>query len=111
MTMKSSLIVATLALSTLGFAGTKSYEFTLSSPASFGANELKPGEYKVKFDGTQATVTDEQTNKSFTVPVKVEHNNGQKFGQTTVQSANQGGVDHIVQINLGGSDTKLEVGQ
>ena len=108
--MKSSLIVATLALSTLGIAGPKSYEFTLSSKASIGTNELKPGEYKVKFDGTQATVTDEQTNKSFTVPVKVGHN-GQKFDQTTIQSANQGGVDHIVQINLGGSDTKLEVGQ
>ena len=111
MTMKSSLLIAgTLAFAGLAFAGPKSYEFSLSSPTSLGANDLKPGQYKIRVEGSQATVTDEQTKKSYTVPVKVEHN-GQKFDQTTVQSTTKDGKDSVVQINLGGSDTKLEVGQ
>jgi hypothetical protein len=110
MTMKS-LLIATLTFSALALpvmAGTKSYGFTLGSPATVGSTELKPGEYKVKLDGAQAVIHDEQTGKSVTVPVKVEHN-GAKYEQTTVQSNTKDGKDRIFEIHLGGSDTKLQL--
>jgi hypothetical protein len=108
MTTKSLLIAATLTFTSLAVAGAKSYEFTLGSTTQFGNTELKPGGYKMKVEGTQATIRDEQTGKSVTVTVKVEHA-GQKFDQTTVQSANKDGKDRVVEIHLGGSDTKLEL--
>jgi hypothetical protein len=110
MTTKSLLIAATLTLTSLAVAGTKSYEFTLGGPTQFGNTELKAGEYKMKVDGTQAVIHDEHTGKSITVNVKVEHA-GRKFDQTTVQSANKDGKDRVVEIHLGGSDTKLEVAE
>ncbi len=97
-----------LALASLGVASAKSYEITLGSPAKLGANQLKAGQYKVKVDGNQATLTDLQSLKSYTVPVTIEHN-GQKFDQTTVQTRSKDGVDQVFQITLGGSDTKLSV--
>ncbi len=110
MTMKS-LLVTTLSFAALALpvlAGTRSYEFSLTSPTTVGSEVLKPGDYKVKVDGTQATFRAEQTGKTVTVPVKVEHNS-QKYDQTTVQSNNRDGKDRIFEIHLGGSDTKLEL--
>jgi hypothetical protein len=107
-TTKSLLMVGALALASLGVASAKSYEITLGAPAKLGSNQLKAGQYRVKLDGTQATLTDEQTLKSYTVPVTVEHA-GQKFDQTTIQTRSKDGVDQVFQITLGGSDTKLSV--
>jgi hypothetical protein len=75
-----------------------------------GSTELKPGEYRLKVEGSQAIFTDTQSSKSFTVPVKVQ-NNQTKFGQTVVESSSQNGMDNIHAINLAGSTTKLEFGQ
>lgn len=108
MTAKKLFIIGALTLSSLAFAGTKSYEFVLSSPVMAGQTQLKPGQYKVKLDGTTATFTDLRTMKTFSVSVKVEHA-GQKFDQTTVNTRSKDGVDNLFQINLGGSDTKLEL--
>jgi hypothetical protein len=110
MTTKSLLIAATLTFSTMAFAGTKSYDFTIGAPTHVGTTELKPGEYRVKLDGTQAIIRDQQSGKSITVNVKVEHA-GQKFDQTSVQSANKDGHDRVIEIDLGGSDTKLQLAE
>jgi hypothetical protein len=111
MTGKSLLIVGALTLSSLGIASAKSYDIILEQPAKAGANELKPGEYRVKLDGSQAVFTDVQNAKfSFSVPVTVE-NNGKKFDSTAVETNNQGGMDNIQAIDLGGSNTRLKVGQ
>jgi hypothetical protein len=111
MTAKSLLIVGALTFSSLGIASAKSYDITLVAPAMAGANELKPGEYKLKVEGSQAVFTDAQNAKqSFSVPVKVE-NGGQKFGDTAVETSNQNGMDNIRAIDLGGSSTRLTLGQ
>jgi hypothetical protein len=110
MTGKSLLIVGALTLSSFGLASAKSYDIILSAPAKAGATELKPGEYKLKVEGSQATFTDAQSSKSFTVPVKVE-NGAKKFANTSVESTNQDGMDNIHAIDLGGSNTRLTVGQ
>lgn len=106
-----SFIATTLMFTGLALpvvAGPKYYSFTLTAPASAGGAELRPGEYKLKVEGAQAVIRDEQSGKTVSVPVKVEHN-GQKYDQTTVQSNRKDGKDRIFEIHLGGSDTKLEV--
>jgi len=107
---KSLLIVGALSLASLGIASAKSYDLTLTAPAMAGTTELKPGEYKLKVDGSQAVITGQQNKASVTVPVKVE-NNDKKFSYTTVESTNQGGMDTIQAIDLGGSNTRLTLGQ
>ncbi|HTW64987.1 MAG TPA: hypothetical protein VME17_10245 [Bryobacteraceae bacterium] len=110
MTAKSLLIVSALALSSLGIASAKSYDVTLLAPAMAGTNELKPGVYKVKIEGSQAVFTDVQDGKSVRVPVKVE-NNPKKFGYTELETANQNGMDTIRAIELGDSNTRITLGQ
>jgi hypothetical protein len=105
MTTRSLLIVGALTLSSLGVASAKTFDVILAAPAMAGSTELKAGEYKLKVEGTQAIFTD--GSKSFTVPVKVE-NADHKFGQTSVETTNQNGMDNIQAIDLGGSNTKLE---
>lgn len=110
MTAKSLLIVGALGLASIGIASAKSYDIRLDSPAMVGTQELKPGDYKLKVEGTQAVFTDVQSSKSWTAAVKVE-NGPQKFGATTVESTQQGDMAHIHSIDLAGSSTKLEFGQ
>jgi hypothetical protein len=97
-------------MASLGIASAKSYDIRLESRAMVGNQELKPGDYKLKIEGTQAVFTDVQTSKSWTATVKVE-NAAQKFGDTVVESTQQGDMAHINAIDLAGSSTKLEFGQ
>src|SRR5437763_1791096 len=104
--MKKLLVVAALALSSLTVVSAKTYEIILSNPTKVGSVQLKPGQYKLKVDGSNATFTDENSAKSFTTPVKVE-NGEKKFDDTRVQSVKDGEGDRINEIDLGGSKTKL----
>ncbi len=110
MTVKSLLIVSAVTLSSLAIASAKSYNIVLEAPTNAGATQLKPGEYKLKVEGSQAVFTSAENDKSFSVPVKVENSN-KKFDNTQVESTNQNGVDSIHAIDLGGSRTRLAVGQ
>jgi hypothetical protein len=107
---KSLLIVGALTLSSLGIASAKSYDIVLNAPSKAGATELKPGDYKLKVEGSQAVFTDAENAKSVSVPVKVE-NSDKKFNNTVVESTNQDGMDNIHAIDLGGSNTRLNLGQ
>jgi hypothetical protein len=109
MTARSLLIVGALTLSTIGIAGAKSYSFILTNPTKAGSTELKPGEYEVKVSGTEAVFTNEG-GKSFKVPVTVGQSD-KKFDNTAVESTNKDGQDTIQEIDLGGSNTKLQFGQ
>lgn len=109
MSGKSLLIVSALTLSSLGIASAKTFNVVLNAPAMAGPNELKPGEYKLKVEGSQVVLTDSNS-KSVSVPVTIE-NSDKKFGYTTVETSNQGGMDNIQAINLGGSNTRLKVGK
>src|SRR3984885_1794361 len=109
MNAKSLLIVGALTLASIGVASAKSYDVVLIEPAMAGTTELKPGEYKVKVQGSEAVFTD-QNSKSFSVPVKIE-NGSKKFGYTSIESTNNGGMDTIKAIDLADSTTRLTVGQ
>jgi hypothetical protein len=111
MNAKSLLIVGAIALSSLGIASAKSYDVVLSQPAMAGDTELKAGEYKLKVEGSQAIFTDAQNAKSsVSVPVKIE-NSDRKFNSTALETTNQSGTASIQAIELGGSNTRLTLGQ
>jgi hypothetical protein len=110
MTVKSVLFVGALTLASLGIASAKTYDITLDHATKAGANELKPGDYKLKVEGSQAVITGQQDATSVSVPVKVETSD-KKFAYTTVETTNQSGMDTIRAIDLGGSNTRLAVGQ
>jgi hypothetical protein len=103
-------MVGTLGLASLGIANAKSYDITLSDPAMAGSTQLKPGEYKLKVEGSQAIFTDVQSSKSRTAAVKARKSN-RKFDETTVESTHQGDMAHIDSIGLAGSNTTLEFGR
>jgi hypothetical protein len=104
--MKKFVLVAALAVSSLTIVSAKTYDIVLSNPTKVGSVELKPGQYKLKVDGSNAIFTDLNSSKSFTTPVKVE-NGDKKFDDTRVQSTKDSGGDRINEIDLGGSKTKL----
>jgi len=104
--MKKFIVMAALSIATLTIASAKSYSINLVSPAKVGTIQLKPGQYKVKVNGSNAVFTDEKTSKSYTTPVKVE-NGETKYDDTRVQSSKDGDTDKIDEIDLGGSKTKL----
>jgi hypothetical protein len=104
--MKKIFLTAVLAVSALTVANAKTYNIVVSNPTKAGSVELKPGEYKLKVEGTSATFTNLDTAKSVTTPVKVENTN-EKFDQTKMQTTKDGEEDRLQEIDLGGSHTKL----
>jgi len=104
---KSLFLIGFVSLSTFAFAGTKSYEFVLDTPAKAGAVLLPAGDYKVKVDGAKAIFTDSKTNQSLTTDVKVK-TAGHKFAHTAVDSTKQSDGARIDSIELGGSTTELD---
>jgi len=105
--MKKLAVVAILALSCLSIASAKSYEVTFSGPVKAGNVQLQAGVYHLKVNGSNVVFTQDQTSKSFTVPVKLENSNA-KFGQTLVDATKNNGGDVITDIKLGGSNTIVE---
>jgi len=108
MNTKSLLFIGTLALA--GIASAKSYDIILSAPAKAGSVQLAAGEYSLTVKGTNAVFTNVETGKSFTAAVKLE-DAGKKFHTTAVDSNTENGADQITAIELGGSTTKLELGE
>ncbi len=104
-----SLLIGVLAVAGIAFAGTKTYDVTISKPAKAGTVELAPGEYKLKVDGTTATFIN-SSRKSSTTPVKVE-TAAKKFQNTAIDSTNGAAKDTIHSITLGGSTTKVDFEQ
>lgn len=104
--MKKLFIVTALAVSSMAIVSAKTYDILLSNPTKAGAVELKPGQYRLKVEGTNATFTNLDSSKSVTTTVKVE-NATQKFDVTQVETTKAGSEDQIQEIDLGGSHTKL----
>jgi hypothetical protein len=107
MTVKSVLLAGVLALSTLSLASAKTYEISLAGPSKAGSITLKPGQYRLKVDGSNAIFTEVETSKQFTVPAKVQTSD-KKFEDTRVDAQKDSGTDVIKDIELGGTKTKLE---
>jgi hypothetical protein len=109
MTTKSLLLIGTLALA--GIASAKSYDnMIIAAPAKAGGLRMAAGEYSVKVLGNFAVFTNLDTGKKFLAAVKVE-DAGKKFDTTEVDTKATDGADRITSVELGGSSTKLELGE
>jgi hypothetical protein len=106
---KSALIIGAFALASLNIASAKSYDFRIDNPTKVGSVELKPGEYHVKIEGSNAVFVPADTKKEITAPARIE-NSDRKFDQTMVMTRNENGVSSLKEIDLGGSNTKVEFG-
>jgi hypothetical protein len=106
MTKKSLLFIGALALSTLSFAGAKSYEILLPYATEAGTVTLSPAHYRVSLLGSNAVFTNINNSHSFVVPVKIE--NTKKHESTAVETKSENGAQRIVSIDLAGSDETLE---
>ena len=105
--MKKSLVLGVvLSLSSICFAGQKSYDVIFSAPAKVSGVKLPAGEYKVKVDGANAIFTDSKS-KTVSAPVKVE-TGSKKFAYTSVDASKNGDIDTVNAIELGDSTTRLE---
>jgi hypothetical protein len=98
------IFLTLLALAGLALAGVKTYTVNLLEPAMLGATELKAGQYQFQVDGDRVTVRGGKT--AAEAPVK-EESNGAKYKATTVKLSAHGGKQHIAEICLGGTTTRL----
>jgi len=103
--LKKWLVV--FAFAGLAVASAKTYSITLISPTMVGKTELRPGDYKLKLDGSKAILTNSSTRKSLETDVQVDHS-GRKFEQTAVDTLTTAGTDHLEAIELGGTMVKLK---
>jgi hypothetical protein len=106
-TKKSLVLAGVLAISTLSLASAKTYDLTLAAPAKAGNLTLKPGQYRLKVDGTNAMFIGVDGAKSPSTTVKVVSTD-KKFETTVVDATKEGDTEVIKDIELGGSKTKLE---
>jgi len=105
--MKNRLfLVGALTLASLSLASAKTYDIILTQPSKAGNVQLAAGEYRLKLQGSNAVFTNLDSNKSVSVPVKVE-NAAKKFDQTAVDTTQSNGSATVESIELGGSTTKL----
>jgi hypothetical protein len=107
MTKRSLLLLGVLAMSILPIASAKSYTVDFTTPTVVGSTQLAPGEYTLKVEGSNAVFTKVDNNKSVTAPVKIE-NVDTKYSVTSIESTQEGNAQHIKDIQLGGSTTKLD---
>jgi len=108
--MKKSFVLGVLlSLSTLAFAGPKSFTVVFDKTATVGSVTLVPGEYKVKVDGTNAVFTNKSNFKSVSTAVKVEAGE-KKFKDTAIDTLKNGSGETVQSITIGGTTTKLEFG-
>ncbi len=106
MTKKSLLFIGALALSTVAFANPKSYEILLTSPTQTGNVKLAAGVYRLRMDGSNAILTNVDTNRSVIAPVKISST--QRHDNTAVETTTEAGASHLTAIELGGSSETIE---
>jgi hypothetical protein len=110
MTMKSILLTGALALSSVAFAGTKSYNIVLTNPTQAGSLQLKAGEYSVKLEGSFVVLTNLETTKSYLALVRVA-SGVTTYDRTAVETTHTGDQTRIKTIELEGTDETLEFGE
>jgi hypothetical protein len=96
---KLTLGFATLAL---GIAGAASYSLTLTDPAWVGNTQLKPGEYKVEMQGSEAIFR--SARQTIEAPA-AEEKADKKFPYTSFESVDS----KIREIHLGGTNTTIKL--
>jgi hypothetical protein len=96
--------IALFGLLGVGLMSAKTYSFTVNSPTTAGTSQLKPGDYKLKVDGTQAVLMDRKGNTLDTGKVETADH---KFSQTSISSSSANGGNKLESIEFAGSNTKV----
>ena len=105
MAVRSALTLSVLAMGALAQAET--YHVTLLKPSVVAGKELKPGEYKVEVNNDKAVIS----HGKVTVETKVKTETSEKtFGSTTVRYEMDGEKYKVQEIGIGGTKTKLVIG-
>jgi hypothetical protein len=107
MKYKSLLTGAALFLSVVAVGSAKSWDVVIDSTARAGAMELPAGDYHVRLNGEQAVFTSMESGRKYSVDVTVEKV-AKKFDETALESTNQGNLEVIENIRLGGTSTKID---
>ena len=94
----------TFAVLGLALASAKSYTVTLFPPATVGAVELVPGDYRVDVVDQKVVIRGGKVEAQS--PVKVEAGDT-RYQTTTVRYENLNGKMRIQEIRLGGTKTRL----
>jgi biopolymer transport protein ExbD len=81
--------------------GVKTCSVNLADSTTVGSAQVRPGDYKVKLDGSQIVLIDEAGKRTDT-PAKVEHA-GHKFDATSIPTTKVGGTNCRVSMELGGT--------
>lgn len=98
---KLAILLFTVALC-VGAA--KTYRITLYQPTVVNGTELKPGDYNLDLNGEKMIIR--QGKVAAEAAVKPEEN-GDKYSSTSVRYAVRDGKNHLVEVRLGGTNTKL----
>ena len=101
-------MLVTLVLAGAAIASAKSYDVSLGTPAMFGSTQVDSGQYKLSVDGSKVVLVNPNTHKSVEADAKIQ-NAPKKFAATTVESKNMDGKDVIDKIQLGGTNTEIDL--
>jgi hypothetical protein len=115
--LKKSLVYLTLALglfavgiptaSAAGKDKPKNYQMTVRSDTKVGSVVLKAGDYKFKFEDSNAVFTRQNSGTVYTAPAKLETGT-EKFAQTMIHQVKDGDQSRIIGIDLKGSQDHLK---
>ncbi len=89
-------------------AKARSYEVQVSSTTKVGTQVLKPGDYKVKLDGSNAVFTKENTKESVSAPATIVTGE-EKFGSTVLHEVQDAGQSRVTSIELEGTKDLLKL--
>ena len=103
--MKSKLVLS-FAIAGIALLSAKSYSINLYQPATVGAAELKAGEYQVEVSGQKAVIRQGKMHTETPVTVATAD---RKYDATSVLVTIVNGKQHVQEIHLGGTNTKLIV--
>ena len=106
MAVRSALTLTVLAMGALAQAET--YHVTLLKPSVVAGKELKPGDYKVEVNNDKAVIS--HGKQSIEAKVKTETAD-KKYGSTTVRYEMEGDKYKVQEIGIGGTKTKLVIGE
>ena len=89
-------------------AQAETYHVTLLKPSVVAGKELKPGDYKVEVNNDKAVIS--HGKQSIEAKVKTETAD-KKYGSTTVRYEMEGDKYKVQEIGIGGTKTKLVIGE
>jgi hypothetical protein len=103
----SFLCAAGLALASLTFASSATYEILLPQAIQAGNLRLAPGQYRVTLEGKDAVFTDVRSARSFRTVVTVEDGQAH-YKATRISTSKDAGLERMDAMELAGTGTKIE---